>query len=125
MLDKVEQVRETKVLRDIRKENFNSNKVLTDIRTLYESEDNYYGPVRTNHFFHSNHIEYESNGDKDKILSIKEYLHIIRQYLRDIINDNKTQDEWKIQLTIEINFISSKDSKDSNETHTRHKKVIT
>ena len=55
---------------------------------------------------------------------------MIRPYLRDIINnhktqgkwrirsgktviDYKTQDGWKIQLTMEINFISSKDS---NET---------
>ena len=42
---------------------------------------------------------------------------MIRQYLSDIINDHKTQGEWKIQLTTEINFISSKDS---NETRTLH-----
>ena len=35
---------------------------------------------------------------------------MIKPYLRDIINDHKTQGKWKIQLTIEINFISSKDS---------------
>ena len=35
---------------------------------------------------------------------------MIRPYLRDIINNHKTQGEWKIQLTIAINFISSKDS---------------
>ena len=52
---------------------------------------------------------------------------MIRQYLGDIINDHKTQGEWKvhsgntvvdyktqgewkIQLTMSINFISSKDS---------------
>ena len=29
------------------------------------------------------------------------------------MNDHKTQGEWKVQLKIEINFISSKDS---NET---------
>ena len=42
---------------------------------------------------------------------------MIRQYLSDIINDHKPQGEWKIQLTKEINFISSKDS---NETCTMH-----
>ena len=59
---------------------------------------------------------------------------MIRPYLRDIINDHKTQGkwkvnsgnkvidyktqgEWKIQLTVRINFISSKDS---NETRTMH-----
>ena len=48
---------------------------------------------------------------------------MIKQYLRDIINDHKTQGEWNIQLMMEINFIYSKDSKDStnfNETRTMH-----
>ena len=55
-------------------------------------------------------MEYESKGYKDKILSIKGYLNIIRPYLSDIINDHKTQGEWKIQLSMTINFISSRDS---------------
>ena len=36
-----------------------------------------------------------------------------------MINDLKTQGKWKIQLTITINFFSSKDS---NETRTVHSK---
>ena len=75
---------------------------------MYESEEDYYVPVRVSNAFNNGYIEYESNGDKEKILSVKEYLDMIKQYLRDIINDHKTQEEWKIQLTIEINFISSK-----------------
>ena len=35
--------------------------------------------------------------DKSKILSIKEYLSMIRPYLGDIISDDKAQGEWKIQ----------------------------
>ena len=58
--------------------------------------------------FNNNYIEYESKGDKIKNLSPKEYLVIIRPYLSDMINDHKTQSEWKIQLTMRINFISSK-----------------
>ena len=53
------------------------------------------------------------------MLSIEEYLYKIRPYLSDIINYHKTQGEWKIQLTMAINFIFSKDS---NETHTMHSK---
>ena len=34
-----------------------------------------------------------------------------------IMNDQKIQGEWKIQLTIAINFMSSKDS---HETRTMH-----
>ena len=40
-------------------------------------------------------------------------------YLSDIINNHKTQGEWKIHLTITIKFISSKDS---NETQIMHSK---
>ena len=40
--------------------------------------------------------------------------------LKDIINDLKISDTWKIQLTITINFISSKD--DNDEEHVMHSK---
>ena len=43
---------------------------------------------------------------------------MIRPYLSDIINDHKNQGEWKIQIIMAINFISSK--KDSNEIRTMH-----
>ena len=69
--------------------------------------------------FSNNYVEYENNADKDKKLSIEEYLDKIRPYLSDIVNNHKTQGEWKIQLTIAINLISSKDS---NEAHTMHSK---
>ena len=35
-------------------------------------------------------------------LSIKEYLNMIGSYLRDIINDHKTQGEWKAHLSNEL-----------------------
>ena len=90
ILDKSKQVKKTKAIRDIRKENFNSDKILRDIITLYETEEeDYYEPVRTSNAFSINYIEYESNGDQDKILSVKEYLDMIRQYLSNIINDHK------------------------------------
>ena len=52
------------------------------------------------------------------ILSFKEYLDKIRPYLRDIINDLKQSDAWKIQLTIAINFFSSE--VDNDEEHVMH-----
>ena len=86
---------------------------------MYESdEDSYYEPKMINGAFNDNYIEYESSGDEDKKISIKEYLNMITPYLSILINDHK--DEWKIQLTMEISFISSKDS---SETHTVHIKV--
>ena len=46
------------------------------------------------------------------IIIIEEYLNKIRPYLKDIINDLKQSDTWKIQLTITISFISSVDDND-------------
>ena len=61
---------------------------------------------------------------------------MIRTYLSDIINDHKTQgkwiihsgnktikhktqSEWKIQLTMAVSFISSKDSDEISTMHTK------
>ena len=105
-----------------KKDNTIKDKVLRDIRTLFElHEDDYYKPIRTGNASSSNYIEYESNGDKDKSLPVNEYLNKIIPNLSDMINDLKTQGEWKIELTMDVNYMPSKDSK---ETRTMHKKVI-
>ena len=100
-------------------------------------DEDYYEPIITDGAFNNNYIQYESKGNKDKILTPSEYLDVIRPYLSDIINDHKTQgewrihsgntiikhktqSEWKIQLKIAINFISSKP--DSDETRTMRTK---
>ena len=66
---------------------------------------------------------------------------MIRPYLSDMINDHKTQEvwkvhssykvidykttlgEWKIQLTMSINFISSKDSDETRNMHTKSNNI--
>ena len=63
--------------------------------------------------------EYESFRDKDKSLSIKNFLDRTKPYLSDIINDHKTQGKWKIHLTMAINFIFSKDSEETCTMHTK------
>ena len=109
---------------------------IKDLKDLFDLSINeyYYKPIITKGAFNNNYIQYESKGDKGKNLSTKKYLNMIRPYLSDIINDHKTQGkwkinsgnkiierktqiEWKIQLTMAINFISSKDS---DETRTMH-----
>ena len=40
-----------------------------------------------------------------------------------MINDHKTQSEWKIQLTMQTNFISSKDSEDTRTMHTKSSNI--
>ena len=99
--------------------------------------EDYYKPITTNGDFNNKYIQYESKGNKDKILTTSKYLDMIRSYLSDIIYDQKTQGEWrihsgntiinhktrgewKIHLTMAINFIYSK--KDSVETRTMHTK---
>ena len=54
-----------------------------------------------------------------KIMSLEKYLNIIRPYLRDMINNHKTLGEWKIQLIMRINFVSSLDSNELRILHTK------
>ena len=41
-------------------------------RSEHEEEKNYYKPVRVGNFWSNNYIEYESNGDRNKALSVEE-----------------------------------------------------
>ena len=49
---------------------------------------------------------------KNGNLSWDEHLHKINPYLKNIIIDLQNYDAWKIQLTIVINFMSSKDGEE-------------
>ena len=44
---------------------------------------------------------------------------MIRPYLSGIINDYKTREEWKIHLTMSIEFICSKDSDGTRIMHSK------
>ena len=63
-------------------------KGIRDIGNLFiqSIDEDYYKSVKTTNGFdiENNYIEYESKGDKDKILSPKKYLDMIRPYLSDI-----------------------------------------
>ena len=67
----------------------------------------------------NNYIKYESRGDEGTILSVKEYFDTIRSQLSDMINNHETEGEWKIQLTMAINFMSSKNSEDTRTMRTK------
>ena len=54
------------------------------------------------------------NGDKNRNLSLDDYLNKIEPYLRNIIIDLQNFDKLKIQLIIEIKFISSRDVRSDN-----------
>ena len=67
-------------------------------------KEDYCQAVRVGNFWSNNYIEYESSGDINKTLSIKEYPDEIKPYLKDIINNLQNTDTCKIQLTITIIF---------------------
>ena len=96
-------------------------KGIREIENLFNkiNEEDYYEPIKTKFAFDDDYIEYESRGDKDNNLSLVEYLNIIRLYLRDMIDNHKTHSEWKIQLIMRINFISSLDKYEFRVVHTK------
>ena len=80
-----------------------------------------YKPTIVKSGYNNNYIQYKSEGDK--ILTVKEYLALIEPYLRELINDDKSKGEWKVQLTAQINFISLRpDSDETRAMHTRSNK---
>ena len=80
-------------------------KGIKDIENLFKiSIDKDYKPKLNKSGYNKNYAQYESKGDK--ILSLKEYLNLIEKYLRELLEEYKQKGEWKVQLTIEVNFIS-------------------
>ena len=45
-------------------------------------------------------------------MALKEYLALTEKYLRELIEEYKLKGEWKVQLTIEVNFILLKPGSD-------------
>ena len=87
-------------------------KGIKDIENLFKVsiDKDYYKPKLNNSGYNKNYAQYESKGDK--ILSLKEYLNLIEKYLRELLEEYKQKGEWKVQLTIEVNFISLKPGSD-------------
>ena len=86
---------------------------IRDIENLFDADNNedYYQPILVNSSSTENYEYYENRGDKDKNISIEQYLDMIKPYLSDLINENKaiksSSNEWKIQINMHINFVSS------------------
>ena len=58
-------------------------------------------------YFKGNYKYYESRGDKEKRLSVRQYLSKITLHLYDLINDHRiARRVWKIQISMRVNFIS-------------------
>ena len=87
----------------------------------------------------NNYIEYSSRGDRYKNLSPEEYLDLIRPYLRDLMNNHKPTEkinnnannsdtergEWKIQIIMQNNCISTRNFEDTRTIYSASKPVET
>ena len=108
---------EEKDFNRLEKHHYRSNddldyKGIRQIENLFnEIDEDYYKLIKTKGAFNNNYIEYESRGDKDKNISVREYLFMFMPYLRGVIEYNLSG-KWKIQLTMKINFISSLDPRE-------------
>ena len=93
---------------------------IRDIENLFDeaNEEDYYKLILAKSYFKGNYKYYESRGDKEKRLSVRQYLNKITPHLYDLINDHRiARRVWKIQISIHVNFISSKDT---GETRTMY-----
>ena len=90
--------------------NNTNDEFIENIRDLFSILD--YEPVLIKSGFDNNYLEYMSNGNNS--LSFNEYLELIKPYLYDLINVFKAKGEWKLQLSVEISFVSQKPGSDEN-----------
>ena len=82
------------------------------LEDVNEEDKDYYKPERVRNAFKSdngdyNYRVYESRGSQ-YYESLEEYLSKIRPYLENMIREYMSIGEWKLQLTISIKFISSR-----------------
>ena len=94
------------------------SKIIIDIKTLFQQVKEFYKPVSVGTFWSNNYIEYEGNSDRIKTLSIKEYFDAIKPYFKNMNNLQKSYTQ-KIQATIAINFISSKNTDEERAIHSK------
>ena len=86
----------------------------------------------------NSYIEDKGKGDRYENLSPKEYLDMIRSYLRDLVNEHKTPmkagkvfndeskfGEWKIQLKMINNCISPKNFEETHSIYLASKPTET
>ena len=66
---------------------------------------------------------YENKRNKNARLSIDEYFDIVRPYLKDMIDSHKVRNEWKIQLSMQIIFVSFTDANETREKHTKSENI--
>ena len=89
-----------------------SGSIKTFFKELYRD---YYKPIRTVSGFverNDNYIEYLGNADRYENLSPKEYLNVIRPYLRNLIDEHKP--------IMELNNNSNNSNNNSNSNNSNN-----
>ena len=89
-------------------------KGIRDLEYLFEeineNDEDYYKPILVKSSFDEGYKEYESRGDKNKTLSVGQYLKTIVPYSKELINNHKAikngSNEWKIQSNMHVKFVS-------------------
>ena len=93
-------------------------RILRDMKNLFEhEEEKCYKAVIVNIFWSNSYVEYESNSDRNKTLSVEKYLNKITPYLNNIINNLKKSDTWL------NNFISSIDNDEEHVIHSKRNNI--
>ena len=92
-----------------------------------KTDEDYYKPERVRNAFKNdtggyNHIIYESRGSQ-YYDSLEEYLSKIRPYLEKMIRNYISISEWKIQLAISIQFISSRNPEQFRIRHSNSENI--
>ena len=99
--------------------------LLHDIDHIFNEilKEEYYEPIEIKSAFDSDYIKYESKGYNHDNLSLEDYLIIIGPYLEDMINNKKAHGKWKIQLVMRIIFVSSSNTSELREMHTKSNNI--
>ena len=99
---------------------------IRDIEKLYEYFNDDNEPMLIASSFDNNYTEYKIRGEKNKDLSLKEYIFKITPQLIDLINEkmNSTKDEQKIQLIIAIVFKHTTDPTKNYTFYVRSKNIL-
>ena len=95
---------------------------LKDIDHLYNDLSEYYRPILAKQAFNNNYEFYTIRGDKNKELSLKEYIDMITPYLYEIINKKKSANQ-KTQLDICINFSNLTDKEKNHTSYIKSKNI--
>ena len=96
------------------------DRVIRDIRTLFELEEKYYYKLKSvSNFWNNDFIEDESVGDRNRTLSLDKYLSKVELYSRNVLVDLQNYDSWKIRWKIAVNYISLKDAEEELVIHSR------